>query len=143
MNYKFVWVDTASGLDRQQWVLSPPVMIGRCPTAEITISDGSISRKHCQFLLDPYGSLVVRDLGSKNGVYIDDRRVDKAVLVPGNEVRIGVVTIRVEMTDEELDLATEPESASAFDLEVFDLGETQPVKIIPPVDLTPRFKELD
>ncbi|MCA9138972.1 MAG: FHA domain-containing protein [Planctomycetales bacterium] len=141
MNYKFVWVDTASGIDRQQWVLSPPVTIGRCPTAEITISDGSISRKHCQFLLDPYGSLVVRDLGSKNGVYIDDRRVDKAVLLPGNEVRIGVVTIRVEMTDEDVDLAAEPDSAS--DLEVYDLGETQPVKIIQPVENAPQVWDLD
>ncbi|QDV84092.1 FHA domain-containing protein [Stieleria sp.] len=132
MNYKFVWVDTASGIDRQQWVLSPPVTIGRCPTAEITLSDGSISRKHCQFLIDPYGSLVVRDLGSKNGVYVDDRRVEKAVLLPGSEVKIGVITLRVEMTDEAIDQIDEPESA--FDLEVYDLGETQPVKIIPPTE---------
>ena len=131
MNYKFVWVDTASGIDRQQWVLAPPVTVGRCPTAEITISDGSISRKHCQFLLDPYGSLIVRDTGSKNGVYVDDRRVDKAVVLPGTEIKIGVVTIRVEITDEELDQTDD--AANSFDLEVFDLGETQPVKIIPPV----------
>lgn len=130
MNYKFVLVDTASGVDKQQWVLSPPVTIGRCPTAEITISDGSISRKHCQFLLDPYGSLIVRDLGSKNGVYLDDRRVEKAVIAPGSEVRMGVLTLRVEITDEEVD---EPRGVEeTFDLDVFDLGETQPVKIIPP-----------
>jgi pSer/pThr/pTyr-binding forkhead associated (FHA) protein len=130
MNYKFVLVDTASGKDTQQWILSPPVTIGRCPTADITISDGSISRKHCQFLIDPYGSLVVRDLGSKNGVYIDERRVDKSVVMPGSEIRIGVITLRPELTEEDLD--DSPEQAEAFDLEVFDLGETQPVKIIPP-----------
>lgn len=132
MNYKFVWVDTASGIDRQQWVLSLPVTVGRCPTAEITISDSSISRKHCQFLLDPYGTLIVHDLGSKNGVYIDDRRVEKATVVPGSEVRIGVITLRVEITEQEADHVVE--EAQAFDLEVFDLGETQPVEIIPPVD---------
>ena len=132
MNYKFVLVDTALGIDKQQWVLSLPVTVGRCPTAEITLSDGSISRKHCQFLLDPYGSLIVHDLGSKNGVYVDDRRVEKAVIVPGSEVRIGVITLRVEMTDEDVSPTIEEEEA--FDLEVFDLGETQPVKIIPPAD---------
>jgi len=130
MNYKFILVDTASGNDVQQWILSPPVTVGRCPTADITISDGSISRKHCQFLTDPYGSLVVRDLGSKNGVYIDERRVDKAVVIPGTEVRMGIVTLRPELTDEDKDDA--PETAEAFDLDVFDLGETQPVKIYRP-----------
>lgn len=131
MNYKFILVDTASGVDKGQWVLPLPVTIGRCPTVDLTISDGSISRKHCQFLLDPYGSLIVHDLGSKNGVYIDERRVDKGVVIPGTEVRMGVLTLRVELTEEVADEVEEAEES--FDLEVFDLGETQPVRIIPPV----------
>ena len=134
MNYKFVLVDTASGVDKSQWVLPLPVTIGRCPTADITIGDGSISRKHCQFLLDPYGSLIVHDLGSKNGVYIDERRVEKGMVSPGTEVRMGVLTLRVELTEEETTATEDVEEA--FDLEVFDLGETQPVKIIRPVGET-------
>ena len=92
MNYKFVLVDSASGNELSQWILTPPVTVGRCPTAEITIGDASISRKHCQFLVDPYDSLVVRDLGSKNGVYVDERRVERAVVRPGTPIRIGLVT---------------------------------------------------
>lgn len=132
MNYKFILVDTTSGSDRDSWVLSPPVTFGRCPTADITVEDGSISRKHCQFLLDPYGSLIVRDLGSKNGVYLDSRRVEKAVITPGMQLQIGVLTMRVELTDEQVDEVAESEEV--FDLDVFDLGETQPVKTIPPAD---------
>lgn len=132
MNYKFALVDTTTGLDKNQWVLSLPVTVGRCPTADITINDGSISRKHCQFLLDPYGSLLVHDLGSKNGVYLDDQRIEKGVVIPGSEVRMGVITLRVELTAEDAD--ANPLSEDAFDLEVFDLGETQPVKIISPID---------
>jgi pSer/pThr/pTyr-binding forkhead associated (FHA) protein len=120
MNYKFVLFDIASGTDRLEWILPLPVVVGRCPTADITIGDASISRRHCQFLLDPHDSLMVRDLGSKNGVFVDERRVDKAVVRPGSQVRIGVITLRPELTDEEADLVEEQQVE-----EVFDLGETQ------------------
>ncbi len=130
MNYKFVLVDNSTGADTKQWVLTPPVTVGRCPTAEINITDGSISRKHCQFLTDPYGSLIVRDLGSKNGVYIDDRRVEKAVIVSGSEVRMGVITFRVEMTDEEVDEV--PQFGRPAANEAFDADETQRMQIFPP-----------
>ena len=129
MNYRFVLVDTESGLDTARWILPPPVVVGRCPTADITIGDVSISRKHCQFLLDPYGSLVVRDLGSKNGVYVDQQKVDKAVVRSGSIIRIGLVTLRLDFTNEDLDNDDVPEVDEVYDL---DMGETQPVKIISP-----------
>lgn len=125
MNYKFVLVDSASGIDTLEWILPLPVIVGRCPTADITIGDESISRRHCQFLLDPYDSLMVRDLGSKNGVFVDERRVDKAVVRPGAIVRIGVVALRPELTDEEAELDEIQQSD-----QVFDLGETQPMKVV-------------
>ncbi|TWU41108.1 FHA domain-containing protein [Novipirellula artificiosorum] len=129
MNYKFVLVDTTTGKDVAEWILPPPVTVGRCSTTEVTLGDVSISRRHCQFFLDPYGSLVVRDLASKNGIYVDERRVDKAVVIPGTEVRIGKVTMRVELTDEEMDSGPEP-------ADILDLDETQPMKII---EIDPEF----
>ena len=128
MNYKFVLIDPETGASRRQWVLSPPLVIGRCPTADITIGDASISRRHCQFLIDPYDSLVVRDLGSKNGVFVDERRVDKAIVRPGTEVRIGTIHLRPELCDEEV--IDEVESEEVYDLD--HLGETQPIEIIRP-----------
>ena len=130
MNYKFVWVDSESGLVKRQWILPPPLVVGRCPTAEITIDDASISRRHCQFMTDPYGSLMVRDLGSKNGVYVDDRRVDKSIVTPQNEVRMGLVLLRAELTDDERDHIDQEQKSG----DVFDLAETEPVKIIRPDD---------
>ena len=104
MNYKFVMVDNATGSDRVRWILAPPVVVGRCPTTDICIADPSISRRHCQFSINADGALVVRDLGSLNGVYIDDRRVQKPTVVrPGSEVVIGAVTIRAEFTEEAAD----------------------------------------
>jgi pSer/pThr/pTyr-binding forkhead associated (FHA) protein len=103
MNYKFVLVDPATGSDRVRWILPPPVVVGRCPTADICIADPSISRRHCQFSTNSEGSLVVRDLGSLNGVYIGDERVEKGIVCPGTEVRIGGVTLRAEFTEEAAD----------------------------------------
>lgn len=136
MNYRFVLVDGTTGLDLRHWIMSPPVVIGRCPTADITIGDASISRRHCQFLIDPYDSLVVRDLGSKNGVFVDERRVDKAIVRPGTEVRIGTVILRPELTDEEVvDDAGDTDQVDVYDLD--EMGETQRVEIVRPTSPKP------
>ena len=115
MNYKFVMVDNASGADRVRWILPPPVVVGRCPTTDICIADPSISRRHCQFSINSEGALVVRDLGSLNGIYIDNQRVERPTVVrPGSEVRIGAVTIRAEFTEE---VADQPLSVETYEVD--------------------------
>lgn len=126
MNYKFSLLDSGSGRPSAHWILSPPVTVGRCPSADITINDPSISRRHCQFTLGADGALIVRDLGSKNGVYVDQERVDKTIVRPGVIVQIGAVSLRPEWT-EELPVEREDEQP-----EVIDLGETQPMRAVDP-----------
>ena len=125
MNYRFVLVDAASGADKTHWILPTPVTVGRCPTTEIFISDPSISRRHCQFTVDLQDALVVRDLGSTNGVYVYNQRVEKSVIRPGAEIRIGSITLRVEWADDEF-----AENITAS--EVWDLDATQPMNIFRP-----------
>ena len=127
MSYKFVLVNSDSGIPEQSWVLPTPIVVGRCPTADITLDDASISRRHCQFLIDPYGALIVRDLGSTNGVYVDGRKVEKATLSMGAEVRIGVLTVRVDLTDDEMDEISHEKSGA-----VYDLVDTERVRIVQP-----------
>ncbi|MEM1069391.1 MAG: FHA domain-containing protein [Planctomycetota bacterium] len=122
MNYKFVMVDKATGSDRVRWILPPPLVVGRCPTTDICIADPSISRRHCQFTINSEGSLVVRDLGSMNGVYIHDQRVDKAIVQSGSEVRIGGVTLRAEFTEE---VADQPVAVATYEVDA-----TQRMKIV-------------
>ena len=124
MNYKFVLLDSATRRARAHWIKSPPVTIGRDPSCQILINDPSISRRHCQFTVDAEGSLIVRDLGSKNGVYVEQRRVDKKVVVrPGMIVQIGAVSLRPEWTEQAALEGTET-------IELIDQGETQRVRII-------------
>ena len=116
MNYKIVLVDSATGTDQSFWILPPPITVGRSPTANISIGDPSISRRHCQFSTDAQEALVVRDLDSMNGIYVEDRRVTKAVLKPGDLVRLGAITLRVEWTDD--DVVAGPPVGKSGDLDI-------------------------
>lgn len=129
MNYKFSWVDQESGKVIKQWVLALPVTIGRSPTADITLDTDSISRRHCQFLLDPHEALMVKDTGSKNGVFVDDRRVDKTHVQPGSVIRLGLISMRVELTDEQADAQSATPVANTYEMD-----ETKQVKIVRPKD---------
>lgn len=134
MNYRFVLVDNATGANQAHWVLPPPVVVGRCPTADITINDSSISRRHCQFSLNSEGALVVRDLESLNGIYIDQQRVQKAVVPAGTAVQIGSITLRPEWTDDQVVESPELE-------QVYDVDATQPMKIFRPQAETDEASE--
>lgn len=103
------------------WILPLPVTVGRHSSADIQIDDPSISRRHCQFLLDVDGALSVRDLDSMNGIYVDDQRVHRVVLRPGVVVKIGSRALRVEWTKD-------PISRQAVVLNS-ESKETQPLQI--------------
>jgi pSer/pThr/pTyr-binding forkhead associated (FHA) protein len=131
VNYKFSLLDSGSTKARAHWVRRPPVIVGRDPSCDILINDPSISRRHCQFTLDADGALVVRDLGSTNGVYVEDRRVSKAIVRPGEIVQIGSVLLRPEWTDQLVGGGRDSApSSEATAIEVIDLGETQPMRIV-------------
>ncbi len=62
--------------------------IGRDADCDVHLPDDSVSRRHAQF--DMTGDdCVVEDLGSTNGVYVNDRRVKRQRLLPGDRIRFG------------------------------------------------------
>lgn len=61
---------------------------GRHPNCEIFLDDVTVSRQHAAFLRDGEG-FVLRDLGSLNGTYVGNDRVDEVRLAAGQEVHIG------------------------------------------------------
>jgi pSer/pThr/pTyr-binding forkhead associated (FHA) protein len=64
------------------------VEAGRNPEAGIFLDDVTVSRHHASFEVTD-GRLVVRDLGSTNGTYVNGHRVEEARLDPGDEVIVG------------------------------------------------------
>lgn len=61
---------------------------GRSPSSDIFLDDVTVSRKHCQFIMQE-GRHLVRDSGALNGTYVNRQRVDQALLESGDEVQIG------------------------------------------------------
>ena len=72
-----------------------PLTIGRAPDNGIVLRDGRASRHHAR--IDARrGSLVLSDLGSTNGSYVNDRRVESIALGEGDRIRVGTTTLLIE-----------------------------------------------
>jgi hypothetical protein len=64
--------------------------IGRGADNDFTIGEGSVSTHHCQVeVLD--GAVVIRDLGSTNGTFLNGQRVQETTLRKGGSIRLGGV----------------------------------------------------
>lgn len=100
MFYKLVLQNHVDGLVGNQWNFSPPCVVGRDPNSDVCFEHESISRKHCQFAFNGEGTLVVKDLDSMNGIYVDDQRVQQASLMPHQTLQIGSVILKVEFIEE-------------------------------------------
>jgi predicted component of type VI protein secretion system len=73
----------------------PVLLIGRHPECDVRFDLPKISRRHCCVAL-AYDRVVIRDLGSRNGLRVNGRLVDEAQLQPGDELAIGPVLYRYE-----------------------------------------------
>jgi pSer/pThr/pTyr-binding forkhead associated (FHA) protein len=62
--------------------------IGRDPSSDVWLDDPLASRRHAR-IERKAGSLVLRDVGSRNGTWVGPHRVDQVDLRPGLTVRIG------------------------------------------------------
>ena len=74
----------------------PVLLIGRHPECDIRIDRPKISRRHCCVAL-AYDRVMIRDLGSRNGLRVNGELVEEAQLQPGDEVAIGPILYRVEL----------------------------------------------
>lgn len=63
--------------------------IGRHPDSDIFLDDVTVSRRHAELASDAQGVFRVRDVGSLNGTYVNQQRVDEAVLADGDELQVG------------------------------------------------------
>lgn len=72
-------------------------LIGRGESCNLRPKSESVSRKHCILVIRD-NRLLVQDLVSRNGTYVNDKRLptDKAkVLSPGDQLRVGKIAFEV------------------------------------------------
>ncbi len=70
--------------------------IGRLEADLLLSGDHQVSRRHAQLSVTPDGSASISDLGSTNGVLVNNQRVQSMVLCPGDVLQIGTSLFKVE-----------------------------------------------
>ena len=71
------------------------LVVGRHPQCDARLDSIRVSRRHCCMTPDN-GELVVKDLGSTNGIRINGQRVEKGRLRPGDELSIAHIRYRLD-----------------------------------------------
>jgi predicted component of type VI protein secretion system len=128
----------------------PILLLGRHAECDIQIDSRKVSRRHC-CIAQVHDYLVVRDLGSTNGVRINGVRVVEGRIRPGDELTIGSHRYQVQLDGPNPPVNQAPEQvkhakpAAADDLEscdepvaLSDSGQGPcPIAVAPPGDPQP------
>jgi pSer/pThr/pTyr-binding forkhead associated (FHA) protein len=67
--------------------------LGRTEDNELSLPEPSISSRHCVFILSG-SDVIVRDLNSSNGTYVNGEQISEVILRPGDNIQVGVIDIK-------------------------------------------------
>ncbi len=84
---------------------SLPAIAGRVKRAGIQINEASISREHARFFMSGE-TLLVADLNSSNGTFVNEKKVTRSELKPGDVIRLG--RVRLVLVEEKPEVAPPP-----------------------------------
>lgn len=72
--------------------------LGRSTNADFVLDAVLVSRFHCSLSVVD-GELAVENLSRSNGTFVNERRIERAVLKPGDRLRVGRVELAVSPGD--------------------------------------------
>ena len=70
--------------------------IGRDANNQIVLNDNFVSRKHAQLIISDNGQVLIKDLSSNNGTFVNGKRIKDCYLKPGDTVKCGDVFLNWE-----------------------------------------------
>ena len=82
--------------ERRVVVIDGRAQLGSDPGNTVVVTEPSVSRFHCEVRIEDK-RVLVRDLGSTNGTYIDAVRVREGYLKPGSRLKLGAAEVRFEL----------------------------------------------
>lgn len=99
------WQLVANGdwLKGQVFPLAAHTILGRDSECDITIPGTHLSRQHAEIAISG-NKLLVKDLGSSNGTFVNGKQVTDAELEPGDQIQFDVLTFTVEGPGQKEDL---------------------------------------
>ena len=90
VSYRLLWKGRDVTLTEGETVL------GRGPDSAVWIDDESVSRRHARLRITA-GAVRLEDLDSKNGTFVNGRRVEAAELADKDEIRLGSVSLTLRI----------------------------------------------
>lgn len=73
-----------------------PILLGRSQKCNVKFSDPLLSSKHCEISLQKDGKVIITDLNSTNGSFINDVKIISSHLYVGDVLRIGAIEISLD-----------------------------------------------
>jgi pSer/pThr/pTyr-binding forkhead associated (FHA) protein len=77
--------------------LETPFVLGRAEDVGLRVSNRWASRHHCK-IDTKNGRVVIRDLESTHGTYVNGRKVRDAVIEPGDEISVGLAQLVLDFS---------------------------------------------
>lgn len=98
------WLEVIEGPRRGEkiFVTSSGLSIGRKRENNLPLDDPMVSREHARIEQELSG-FSIRDLGSKNGVFVNEKLVDSSSLKNGDIIRIGSSVFRFHIEEEKVE----------------------------------------
>lgn len=143
-----VLIGQTGPLNGQRWQLDHELLVGRDPSCNVIITDRQVSRFHAR-LTPTEDGVLLEDLGSKNGTYINGSRLEEpVVLSDGDMIQISLVQYFVFLSSDAtvpLEFEMPPEKVERRRLLTLDtrsrrvwLGDEE---LVPPLS-SPQFRLL-
>jgi hypothetical protein len=103
VSFRLKWMNGRVTLEEGEHVL------GRDPDVEIFLNSAGVSRRHARIRISE-GLATIEDLGSKNGTFVGDQRVERPrSLGDGDIIGVGAVKLTLRMVQVPSSTKTEPD----------------------------------
>ncbi|GEM_PF-2350291 len=100
----------------EKYTLVDRMTLGRHYENDIVLDDNLVSRHHCVLIRDGSG-VVVKDLDSSNGIFVNDRAVLESELVDGDRLKVGYIELTVVIVDQAVE---QKDTKPTFNSIIFD-----------------------
>lgn len=99
----FIQITDPQGLSKKISLVKNRYVLGSSEGCDVVIKDDYVSSQHCEILFSP-SRVLIKDLSSTNGTFVNGLRVVEAALTPSSEVKLGEskLTVLYEEIEEKI-----------------------------------------